>query len=79
MLVRRYATGVLIVSVLPWFRQLLADHSPRRAALNTGAVHIRFAAANVALGQISIGVRRFSSISTILTFLFIHSSITGAT
>ena len=60
---------------LPWFRQLLGDHSPRRTALNSSAVQVRFVAADITLGQVSIGERRFSSFSIIPTFLYLHPFI----
>jgi hypothetical protein len=50
---------------VPWLRRLVAGLSPRRHGFDPGSVHVGFVVDNVALGQVSPRVLRFSPVNFI--------------
>jgi hypothetical protein len=57
---------------VPWARRLVAGLSPRRPREDHSSVHVRFAVERVAMGQVSLPVLRFSSVSIILPVPHTH-------
>jgi hypothetical protein len=59
---------------VPWLKRLVAGLSSRRPAFVPGSVHVAFAVAEMALGQVYLRVIRFFPVNIIPPLLHTHLS-----